>query len=848
MLLLGSLSAQFDPAYSFVLQKAALADISGTTAAKGTLVYVTDNDKIYQFDGTNWVVAADADGDPSNELQALSYDPVTHIVTLSDGGTVDLSGLAPDTDWTISGNDQYSAVSGNVGVGNPTPNVKLDVTGDIHSTKTVNIGPNASGARLSIFDNGHTGSMLDIQTDDSGPLGFRLLNRSFDADLAKSFRMYQDNGGRVNMSVGDLNSNFFTIDPSFSNGKGSVGIGTGPSDNAMLYLNRGTTDVGSGHYFNQANRMVRTGSITNPATTIGLDNILAGATVGDSATYIGQRNIVYIQNGAYDFRSLTGSYSFAYNQSTTDNSDKYIYGSRAYAYDYGTSGIKGVYGGYFSARKQSGAGNAAYVMGLSSSASKADGAGNIDHAYGVSINASGASSTVRGLDVSTHTRNAVATSLYGANIRLYADSSYQAQNGYGLNINSAKYKAEITNNIYNINVNSTGYSSLANNYGGRFYLRGGINNFGLYVDVANGTGNNYAIFANDGDSFFRDKVGIGTSSPDEALHVAGNMRLNGSFEDKDGQAGTLGQVLSSTGAGTDWVDLSTLNVDDNDWSVAGNDLFSANSGKVGIGTNLPDQKLDVNGAAVIGSNNVNSVLDGQGSFQANSNLKDAGFVATPWVYARAIEGDQRGGSPTLITLGGQNGITNDDEIGFVTNGNQRMIIKPDGKVGVNTTIPKSELDVDGVLIEGRKTSMFGNYPARGSCAVTHGIASFFTNTTDNNYIHIKLPYKVDTDASMYRIHVTGYRYRSGKVIDLTWVGYCYSPSNALIETGTVNAGSPEFTMTQYVGSDKHIYLRFRGTTGSNYYQSFRVDSMHVGNGSILKEGDVQIISSASANL
>jgi transcription-repair coupling factor (superfamily II helicase) len=51
-----------------------------------------------------------------------------------------------------------------------------------------------------------------------------------------------------------------------------------------------------------------------------------------------------------------------------------------------------------------------------------------------------------------------------------------------------------------------------------------------------------------------------------------------------------------------------------------------------------------------------------------------------------------------------------------------------------------------------------------------------------------------------------------------------------------------------VGSDNHIYLRFKGTVGSNYYQSFRIDSMKVGNGVVLKEGDVVIISSASATL
>ena len=37
----------------------------------------------------------------------------------------------PDNDWTISGNNQYSAVSGNVGIGTSNPLVKLDVNGSI---------------------------------------------------------------------------------------------------------------------------------------------------------------------------------------------------------------------------------------------------------------------------------------------------------------------------------------------------------------------------------------------------------------------------------------------------------------------------------------------------------------------------------------------------------------------------------------------------------------------------------------------------------------------------------------------------------------------------------------------
>jgi hypothetical protein len=38
----------------------------------------------------------------------------------------------PDEDWTISGNDIYSAVTGNVGIGDMTPSEKLDVNGNIN--------------------------------------------------------------------------------------------------------------------------------------------------------------------------------------------------------------------------------------------------------------------------------------------------------------------------------------------------------------------------------------------------------------------------------------------------------------------------------------------------------------------------------------------------------------------------------------------------------------------------------------------------------------------------------------------------------------------------------------------
>jgi len=53
-------------------------------------------------------------------------------------------------------------------------------------------------------------------------------------------------------------------------------------------------------------------------------------------------------------------------------------------------------------------------------------------------------------------------------------------------------------------------------------------------------------------------VGIGDTSPDALLDVAGSLRLDGTFGDKDGDVGTAGQILSSTGTGTDWISTNTL--------------------------------------------------------------------------------------------------------------------------------------------------------------------------------------------------------------------------------------------------------------------------------------------------
>jgi len=62
-------------------------------------------------------------------------------------------GGGADSDWIISGNNMYSGVSGNVGIGKTSPAAKLDVNGDIRAASVYKIGGNTV---LSVPEAGNT--------------------------------------------------------------------------------------------------------------------------------------------------------------------------------------------------------------------------------------------------------------------------------------------------------------------------------------------------------------------------------------------------------------------------------------------------------------------------------------------------------------------------------------------------------------------------------------------------------------------------------------------------------------------------------------------------------------------
>ena len=117
--------------------------------------------------------------------------------------------------------------------------------------------------------------------------------------------------------------------------------------------------------------------------------------------------------------------------------------------------------------------------------------------------------------------------------------------------------------------------------GGLLSFRGGSHNVGTSLTD---------MFTIKGDG----NVGVGTSTPDAKLEVAGQVKITG---------GTPGanKVLRSDATGlATWVDPNTLISADADWTVSGNNQYSAVSGNVGIGTTTPTAKMQVQGPVLIG--------------------------------------------------------------------------------------------------------------------------------------------------------------------------------------------------------------------------------------------------------
>jgi hypothetical protein len=133
-----------------------------------------------------------------------------------------------------------------------------------------------------------------------------------------------------------------------------------------------------------------------------------------------------------------------------------------------------------------------------------------------------------------------------------ADFEIRAQNPYNRN-QYAYFNFDYTNNRSRWGTWQTGVGPLPTMIESTtIYLNNSTDNV-LYNGQLTLTGE--GRFNGSGNSWFLGNVGVGTTAPSQKLHIAGNMRLTGALYDVNNEAGTAGQVLSSTGSGVDWIDI-----------------------------------------------------------------------------------------------------------------------------------------------------------------------------------------------------------------------------------------------------------------------------------------------------
>jgi hypothetical protein len=248
-------------------------------------------------------------------------------------------------------------------------------------------------------------------------------------------------------------------------------------------------------------------------------------------------------------------------------------------------------------------------------------------------------------------------------------------------------------------------------------------------------------------------VGIGTTSPSERLHVAGNVVIGGStIENFISFAGTSGDVGGTT-------------------TYIGERIYS------------PTEKSEL---LLFKGNDASSPIDGPDRI-------------------RLLAAEHRFETFTATLQGTFEGVG-------VSGGTARMTINPNGNVGIGTTSPSRLLTVNGVI---ESTEVFAQSGSIGSISLTNTTIvnvvitsvtssnSLLTNQTCSNAVIANL---TGTTATIGNVNVTNFL--AANVTTSTLVATSLSSGSARIQSAVVSGGS--FNATFNTNTIGNIY-----TTGGN---------------------------------
>ncbi len=318
----------------------------------------------------------------------------------------------------------------------------------------------------------------------------------------------------------------------------------------------------------------------------------------------------------------------------------------------------------------------------------------------------------------------------------------------------AVFGANTTGTIYGLDVdmNTTGNQT---KYGVRVNLTPatGTSNYGIHstVQSANGFAGYFV-----GNSYFSNRVGINTSSPNYRLSVAGVTNLN------EGIAS--GPALRVNGAEALWYNGTYFS-----WGFGGTANYFADN--VGIGTSTPDSKLAVAGiiSAASDASEVNKVELGHGGANGYINNVGAG------------------------------------RLDFRHEGSNYMTLTDTGRLGIGTTTPSASLEV-----KRNSTGTLAQLELEEAQA-NDGARIKFTNTseTNNNWVLFGRADNTNTDS---RFNI--YNSATGNIVVATGdgkVGILRTPTTNPFE---VNGQASKSTAGSWIAnSDRRLKKEILSISG-----------------------------------
>ncbi len=502
------------------------------------------------FDGSDrWLsINVNGDGEMTPRLRIVSVPYSIHAKTAD-----------TDNDWTINGSDMYSAVSGDVGIGTTTPGYKLDVDGEINisSESAYKIDGEdilQNRGTKNIFVGGGAGN---INTGHSNAF-MGVAAGAFNTSGKCNVFLGKDSG--LSNTTGCYNSYFGSFSGYLSTGKQNIFVGsysgynTTGSNNVFLGMEAGYDETGSDKLYIESSRSSTPliyGEFDSDKIVINGDFQATGIT-RDSGGDAGTSGQVLSTTG-------TGTDWIDATDEINDLTD-------------GKTGGYSVFLGSYAGLNDNGANNANVGFGLNA----------------LYANISGVYNTANGYNALHYNTGSYNTAFGSSALLRNTTGGYNVGIGYQVN-----------------NYNQTGSQNTIIGYmagrGTSNHSKSG-NVFLEYKAGYDETGSNKLYIEN---SDVSTPLIYGEFDTDKIV-INGDFQATGITRDSGGDAGTSGQVLSTTGTGTDWVD--EISGDGHSLDAADGDptdvVYVDNEGDVRIGNGTSTlYKLDVDGNINISTDN-----------------------------------------------------------------------------------------------------------------------------------------------------------------------------------------------------------------------------------------------------